>query len=87
MKTAIYIDDGALQLVLTPETETDKKVLDTLEKTDSLQTYRGGFYECQGGWVRQECVDRGGLRQGYMNPKQDLADHSLIFRVNKSSEE
>ena len=41
MKTAIYIEDGLMQFVLTPQTETDKKVLDTLEKSKTLETYRG----------------------------------------------
>ncbi len=80
MKTAIYIEDGLLQLVLTPQSETDHKVLDTLEKEGpNLETYRGEFYACQGGWTRQREDLRGGNMSYYTEtlPRDD----SLIFVV------
>ena len=54
MKTAIYITEGSTQVVLTPENEWEKQVIASIEQGQkSLSIYRGGFYECQGGWVRQ----------------------------------
>ena len=80
MKTAIYIEDGLLQLVLTPQSETDRKVLDTLEGAgEELQTYRGEFYACQGGWTRQRETYESGM--GYTIPRS--RDDSLIFVVKK----
>ena len=54
MKTAIYITEGSTQVVLTPENEWEKQVIASIESGQkSLSIHRGGFYECQGGWVRQ----------------------------------
>lgn len=54
MKTAIYIQDGTTQLVLTPETEWEKSALGGISKNaTTARMMTGGFYECQGGWVRQ----------------------------------
>lgn len=39
MKSAIYLNEGTTQVVLTPENEWEKSALK--------------FYECQGGWYRQ----------------------------------
>jgi len=66
MKTAIYIEDGRTQFVLTPETQIDQFVLAEMESTE-LKTYRGSFYACQGGWTRQ---------------KTDWIDHSGVFRTS-----
>ena len=53
MKTAIYIEDGITQLVLTPQNEWEKKVIASIE-TGNTETVilRGEFYECRGGWQR-----------------------------------
>lgn len=51
MKTAIYIERGVAQVVLTPETDAEKMALELL-KEKRLDVKRGSFYECQGGWVR-----------------------------------
>lgn len=53
MKTAIYIEDGLTQFVLTAESDIDKKILSALQNSD-LKTYRGSFYECQGGYMRHD---------------------------------
>jgi hypothetical protein len=54
MKIALYIEDGREQIVLTPENDPEKKLLDLIGKdTRSVRIYRGGFYRCQGGWTRQ----------------------------------
>lgn len=54
MKTAIYVADGVTQLVITPETDFEKKAVDQFEKKPlSVRIMSGSFYECQGGYVRQ----------------------------------
>jgi len=54
MKVALYIDEGVEQIVLTPETASETAILGKLHDGDrDLTIARGGFYECQGGWVRQ----------------------------------
>ena len=68
MKSAIYIDDGTTQVVLTPESKLEEAVLDMIFTRTTAATFRGGFYECQGGWIRR--TDTGRERQ------------SLIVRLN-----
>jgi len=54
MKTAIYIEDGVVQLVITPETDFEKNALSTFnDKPLEAQIFSGSFYDCRGGWVRQ----------------------------------
>lgn len=74
LKTAIYIEDGLTQFVLTAETDIDKKVLEQLRSGQDVQTYPGSFYNCQGGWVRQQ--DARGNGWGY---RSEYRDESLIF--------
>lgn len=53
MRIALYIEDGLEQVVLTPETDTEKAILGKLhDGSRALSIKRGGFYGCQGGWVR-----------------------------------
>lgn len=62
MKTAIYIEDGRQQVVLTPETKTEEAVCEALEKrVAQLNIYRGEFYACQGGWTRQREINTSSL--------------------------
>ncbi len=84
MKTAIYIEDGLTQFVLTPETEIDKKVLGEMESTE-LKTFRGNFYACIGGWTRQDPNNWAGSsvwRNQYLN-SDGSSDESLIFVIEK----
>lgn len=58
MKTAIYIEQGVTQLVLTPESKWEESVVDSIadkrdERNASVFITRGCFYHCQGGWDRQ----------------------------------
>jgi hypothetical protein len=67
MKTALYITSTSeAQIVLTPETELEKKLMEGIfPENDLAQTvglpnikasvkmFRGSFYECAGGFVRQ----------------------------------
>jgi hypothetical protein len=53
MKIAFYMDDGREQIVLTPETDFEKKMLGKLhEGGRQLSVRRGSFYGCRGGWTR-----------------------------------
>ena len=55
MKIALYIEEGLEQIVLTPETDTEKGILRKLHDDDrTLSVYAGSFYVCQGGWTRFE---------------------------------
>ena len=73
MKTAIYIENGVVQLVLTAESDFERMALGKLEDINACETYRGSFYECSGGWVRQA--------GGFGNERH--SDSSLIFVLRK----
>lgn len=70
MKTLITLQQNRKQLVLTPETEFDKSVINSLKecKNSSVEILSGSFYECQGGWTRQ-----------------GMNDDSLIFVFNQDN--
>ena len=77
MKTAIYIEDGVVQLVITPESEFEKSALRSFEeKPMDAKVFAGTFYDCRGGWVRQAGYFGGGMFQG-----SDNNDRSLILRM------
>jgi hypothetical protein len=62
MKIALYIEDGSEQVVLTPEDEAERKLLDLVGKeTRHAKIYRGSFYRCQGGYVRQGSDDQSAI--------------------------
>lgn len=59
MKTTVVIQDGRMQLVLTPETEAEKRMIAPF--SDGIETRgqrldtrvdRGNFSDCAGGWIR-----------------------------------
>jgi hypothetical protein len=55
MKIALYIEDGLEQIVLTPDTETEKAILGKIHDGDrALEIHRGAFYGCRGGWTRMK---------------------------------
>lgn len=54
MKTTILSQDGATQIVLTPETQFEKDIVNKYGKdavTASL--YNGSFSDCKGGYLRE----------------------------------
>ena len=54
MRIALYIEEGVEQIVLTPESDTERGIIGKLHCADrDLSIKQGSFYECQGGWVRQ----------------------------------
>lgn len=58
MKIALVITDGIEQFVLTPETDTEKMLVNLLTTGQrQVSIKRGGFYECRGGWYRQNAND------------------------------
>lgn len=78
MKTAIYIEDGIVQLVLTPENEFEKNALKSFEdKPTETQIFTGAFYDCRGGWIRQTRYYDGVYGQS--------EDRSLILRTATGS--
>ncbi len=77
VKTAIYIEDGTIQLVITPETEFEKDAMRTFnDKAINAEMFVGQFYDCRGGWVRQQDY-YGGPLYG----TDDRRDRSLILRI------
>lgn len=59
MKIALYIEDGLEQIVLTPQSDTEKAILGKLtDGSRELSIKRGEFYACQGGWTRHGSADQ-----------------------------
>lgn len=55
MKIALYIEHGRDQIVLTPQSDTEKAILAKLHDSGiEMSIERGSFYACQGGWTRQQ---------------------------------
>ena len=53
MKIALYIEDGLEQIVLTPESDTERGILGKLhDGSRALSIKAGSFYECRGGYQR-----------------------------------
>ena len=76
MRTAIYIEDGVVQLVITPESEFEKNALSTMaDKAIDAKIFQGSFYDCRGGWVAQAKVYKN------LNGLPDTSDKSLIIKV------
>lgn len=76
MKVALYVEDGVMQIVLTPVTEFEKSTIKKLEPTDRLTIRRGSFYECRGGWYRHS----------WHPANSSTDDDSLILIVGKAPE-
>jgi len=79
MKTAIYIEDGTLQLVITPELDFEKNALSTFEDHElEAQIFSGSFYDCRGGWVRQA--------ERHPHREFNKDDKSLILRIKTAED-
>lgn len=57
MKIALYIEEGLEQIVLTPETSTEKGLLEKLHAGREMSIHRNSFYRTVGGFVRQSTDD------------------------------
>lgn len=87
MKTAIYIEDGIVQLVITPETDFEKSALRSFEnKPMDAKVFAGSFYDCRGGWIRQARRNQVNGFSGYSR-EFDTDDRSLILRMSAKPEE
>ena len=53
MQSAIFMKNGMLQVVLTPENDFEAMALSQLHGKSSLSVFKGSFYQCKGGWNRQ----------------------------------
>jgi hypothetical protein len=53
MKISAWMEHNLSQIVLTPENETEKSLLNIVNQNRVIKMYHGSFYQCQGGWVRQ----------------------------------
>ncbi|HRZ18351.1 MAG TPA: hypothetical protein P5141_12370 [Candidatus Hydrogenedentes bacterium] len=81
MKTAIYIEDGTVQLVITPESDFEKDAMRTFgEGPVRAQMFRGTFYDCRGGWVRQSEYNA-----HLHDLSSDQGDRSLILRMSNKA--
>ena len=81
MKTAIYIEDGTVQLVITPETDFEKNALSTFQNHElDAKIFSGSFYDCRGGQVRQT----GYYHRGYEG--NDNNDQSLITTIKTNED-
>ena len=77
MKTAIYIEDGVVQLVVTPESEFEKNALTSFEDKElETKIFNGTFYDCRGGWVRQSDIS-----PQYQAGLCDRDSKSIILRI------
>jgi hypothetical protein len=84
MKTAIYIEDGTVQLVITPESDFEKDAMRTFGDGEiDAKMFRGSFYDCRGGWVRQSEY----RSHCYSISSPEFDDHSLIIRVSDKTTE
>lgn len=71
MKIALYIEDGLEQIVLTPESETEKGIIGKLsDGSRMLEIRRGSFYVCNGGWTRFN---------GAPQPKEDASTMIVLL--------
>jgi hypothetical protein len=84
MKTAIYIEDGTVQLVITPETPFEKNAMSQFTgKELQAKLFSGSFYDCRGGWVRQKAY----YQQFEHGMPKNNDDDSLILRIDESKPE
>lgn len=55
MKTVTYIEDGVVQLVITPTSVFERNSLALFkQKPLEVKIFHGSFYDCRGGWTQQE---------------------------------
>lgn len=83
MKIALYIEDGLEQIVLTPESDTEKGILGKLsDGSRGLSIKRGSFFKCQGGWMRYAQPWRG----TYDTNDRDDESTMIVLRPLASAE-
>lgn len=84
MKAAIYIEDGLVQLVITPETEFEHNCLSTFrDKPLAAKLHSGSLYDCRGGWVMQKAYYPESV---YRSPSDNHRDQSIILTARTTDE-
>lgn len=74
MKIALYIEDGLEQIVLTPESETEKSILDKIhDGSRTVEIKRGAFYGNRGGWTRWKQKDMSPFAYGGNSTEDDVS--------------
>jgi len=57
MKAAVFIEGGSKQVILTPESDFDKQIIESMfpagGKIYPAKVFLGQFYKCNGGWWRE----------------------------------
>ena len=82
MKTSIYIEDGVVQLVITPESKFEKDSIKIFkDKPLEVKLFDGSFYDCRGGWIRQSEHYPNSMYSGTVNE-----DKSLILKVSNKEQ-
>jgi hypothetical protein len=77
MKIALYIEDGLEQIVLTPESETERGILGKLhDGSRELKIHRGSFFRCVGGWMRHAPQS---FTSGMYSPRESQDDESTMI--------
>lgn len=72
MKTVIYIENDVVQLVVTPQTRFEKNTLSLFEEQPlEVKIFQGSFYDCRGGWIKQDQF-------------HSDSDRSIILTIKKS---
>lgn len=80
MKVALYIEDGLEQIVLTPETDTEKGIIGKLgDASRTLEIKHGSFYQCNGGWTRFGASYHDGGMFG-MSARRDDESTMIVLR-------
>lgn len=81
MKIALYIEEGLEQIVLTPESDTEKGILGKLhDGSRSFEITKGSFYECRGGWVRHRAYY---VSEAYGRSEVNDESTMIIMRESK----
>jgi hypothetical protein len=80
MKTALYIENGYTQVVLTAENEFERNALGQLKSSGTVRIEEGEFYHCQGGWARHKAVSR------FAEHHDDTPPNSLMLIAVKTEE-
>jgi hypothetical protein len=82
MKIALYIEDGLEQIVLTPESDTEKAILGKLhDGSRELSIKHGSFYECRGGYARYAPEY---MSSGLYSPSERKSDESTMIVLRPS---
>lgn len=86
MKIALYIEDGLEQIVLTPESETEKAILDKVhDGSHTLEIKRGAFYGNRGGWTRwKQSYSNGPYSYG---PEDNDESTMIVLRLPSPAKE